>query len=102
MLKLSELNIVTLSRNGGSSDLTITNYLESVFSLNMIFILVLPRIDGNGDTQQCLKGMLVVFLSNNIQSQYEYTALCFPYKVKSIKYKVLKPKAHLSEPQLHR
>lgn len=36
--------------------------MESVFSLNMIFILVLPRIDGNGDTQQRLKGMLVVFL----------------------------------------
>lgn len=37
------------------------NYLESVFSLNMVFILVLPRIGGNGDTQESLKGMLVEF-----------------------------------------
>lgn len=50
MLKLPELNIVTLPRNVGSNDLTITNYLGSVFSLKMVFILVLPRIHGNGGT----------------------------------------------------
>lgn len=52
MLKLSELNIITLPRNAGYNDLTITiNYLGLVFSLKIAFMLVLPRTRGNGGTK---------------------------------------------------